>query len=58
VDREALLDRIQGNLRKARQAQSRAEQLIHDARNVRQRIAARRFLKELRRESAANSRQR
>ena len=43
----ALRKRVETSLQTAMQEQVRAQQLIHDARNIRQRIAGRRFLETL-----------
>jgi len=47
MDQAALRRRVEASLQAAVQARTRAHQLIHDARNIRQRIAGRRFLKAL-----------
>jgi hypothetical protein len=47
MDHVALRRRVEASLETAMQEQLRAQQLIHDARNIRQRIAGRRFLKAL-----------
>ena len=40
--------RLQENMRISLEAQLRAQRLVHDARNIRQRIAGQRFLRMLR----------
>ena len=47
VDRYELWKRVEANLQAAVENQLRAQQLVHDARNIRQRIAGRRFVASL-----------
>jgi hypothetical protein len=50
----ALWRRVEASLRTAEETVLRAQQLIHEARNIRHRIVGRRFLKKLRESQPAD----
>ncbi|HZS67747.1 MAG TPA: hypothetical protein VFA72_11570 [Burkholderiales bacterium] len=54
MDHVALRRRVEANLRIAGQTVLQAQRLVHDARNLRQRVLGRRYLKKLRESQPAD----